>query len=64
MGLTKINSFQYWGLSILSLKQCNIVTGDNPDSVIDLGYEKYFHNGLSDYDNESLYIPIVLTLSE
>ena len=46
------------------MKQCNIVTGDNPDSVIALGYEKYFHNGLSDYDNESLYIPIVPTLSE
>ena len=42
----------------------NIVTGDNFDAVIDLGYEKDFHNGLSDYDNESLYIPIVLTLSE
>ena len=27
-------------------------------------YEKNFHNGLSDYDNESLHIPIVPTLSE
>ena len=41
-----------------------IVTGDNSDAVIDLGYEKNFHNGVSDYDNESLYIPIVPTLSE
>ena len=40
------------------------VTGDNSDAVIDLGYEKNFHNGVSDYDNESLYIPIVPTLSE
>ena len=42
----------------------NIVTGDNSDSVIDLGYEKYFHNRLSDYDKESLYILIVPNLSE
>ena len=42
----------------------NIVTGDISDSDIDLGYETNFHNGLSDYDNENLYIPIVLTLSE
>ena len=41
----------------------NIVTGDNFDAVIDLGYEKSFHNGLSDYNNESLYIPIVPTLA-
>ena len=27
------------------------------------GYEKNAHNGLIDYDNESLYIPIVPTLS-
>ena len=42
----------------------NIVTGDNSDAVIDLGYEKDFHNGLSDYDNESLYIRIIPNLSE
>ena len=41
----------------------NIVTGDNSDAVIDLD-EKNFHNGLRDYDNESLYIPIAPTLSE
>ena len=40
------------------------VTGDNSDAVIDLGYEKNFQNGITAYDNESLYIPIVLTLSE
>ena len=28
------------------------------------GYEKNAHNGLIDYDNESLYLPIVLTLCE
>ena len=28
------------------------------------GFEKNFHNGLSDYDDENLYIPIVPTLSE
>ena len=27
-------------------------------------YEKRFHNGLSDYDNEGLYIPIVSAFSE
>ena len=41
----------------------NIVTGDNSDAVIDLD-EKNFLNGLIDYDNESLYIPIAPTLSE
>ena len=41
----------------------NIVTGDDSDAVIDLGYEKNFHNGLSDYDNDILYIPIVHTFS-
>ena len=40
------------------------VTGDNSDAVIDLGYEKNFQNRITAYDNESLYIPIVLTLSE
>ena len=40
-----------------------IVTTDSYDAVIDLGCEKSFHNGLSDYDNESLYIPIAPTLS-
>ena len=40
------------------------VPGDNFDVDIDLGYEKKFHNGLSDYDNGSLYLPIVSTLSE
>ena len=42
----------------------NIVKGDNSDAIIDLGHEKNFHNGLSGYDNESLYIPSVSTLSE
>ena len=42
----------------------NVVAGANFDAVIDLGYEKNFHNELSDYDNESLYIPIIPTLSE
>ena len=41
-----------------------IVPGDNFDADSDLEYEKKFHNGLSDYDNESLYIPTVPTLSE
>ena len=45
-------------------KTFNTVTSDNSGAVIDLGYEKCFHNGLSDYDNESLYIPIAPTLSE
>ena len=42
----------------------NTVPGDNSDADIDLGYEKKFHNRLNNYDNESLYIPIVRTLSE
>ena len=42
----------------------NIVTGGNSDAVADFRYEKHFHNGLTDYDNETLYIPIVPTLSE
>ena len=42
----------------------NIVTGDNSDAVIGLGYQKNFHNRLSGYDNESLYIPIAPTLPE
>ena len=42
----------------------NIVTADNSDAVTDLGYEKNFHDGLSDYDNESLYISIFPTLYE
>ena len=37
----------------------NTVPDDNSDIDIDLGYEKNFHSGLSDYDNESLYIPVV-----
>ena len=45
-------------------KKLNIVTADNSNAVIDLGYEKRFDNGLSDHDNESLYIHIVPTLSE
>ena len=39
-------------------------TDDNSDAVIDLGYEKNFLNGLSDYDNEGWYIHIAPTLSE
>ena len=42
----------------------NTVTDDNSDAVIDLGYEKNFLNGLSDYDNEGRYIHIAPTLSE
>ena len=42
----------------------NTVLIDNSDADTDLGYEKNFHNGLSDYDNESLYLPIACTISE
>ena len=45
-------------------EKLNIVTADNSNAVIDLGYEKRFHNGLSDHDNESLYIYIAPALSE
>ena len=39
--------------------------GYNSDTDIDLGgHEKNFHNGLSDCDNESLYMSTVPTLSE
>ena len=42
----------------------NTVSDDNSDADIDLGHEKNFHNELSDYHNESLYMPIVPNLSE
>ena len=42
-------------------KTLNTVTGDSSDAAIDLGYEKNFHIGLSDY--KSLYIPVAPTLS-
>ena len=42
----------------------NIVTDDNCNAVIDLVYEKNFHNGLSHFGHESLYIPIVPTFSQ
>ena len=42
----------------------NTLTSDNSDAVIDLVQEKNFHNGLSGYGNESLYIPVAPTLSE
>ena len=40
------------------------VLGNNSDVDIHLGYEKNFYDELSGCDNESLYIPIVPTLSE
>ena len=57
-------------MSLEQLKMCldtvtnmneilNTVPGD-----IDVGYQKKFHNGFSEYDNESLFITIVGTLSE
>ena len=42
----------------------NTIPRDNFDANTELGYEKTFYNELSDCDNESLYIPIVTTLSE
>ena len=42
----------------------NTVPGDNSDADIDLVYETNLYNGLSDYDNDSLYIPIVPTVTE
>ena len=42
----------------------NTVPEDNFDADTDLGYGKKFYNKLNDCDNESLYISIVLTLSE
>ena len=50
--------------TVTDTKTFNTVPGDNSNADIELGYEKKFHNGLSDYDNDSLYIPIVSTLSE
>ena len=41
----------------------NTVPDDNFDADIDLGYEKNFYE-LRKCDNESLYIPIVPTLTE
>ena len=45
-------------------KTINTVPSNNSGADIELKYEKNFHNRLNDYDNESMYIPNVLTLSE
>ena len=50
--------------TVTDIKTLNTVPGDNFNADIELGYEKNFHNGLSDYDNDSLYILIIPTLSE
>ena len=39
-------------------KTPNTVPGDDSDADIDLGYEKKFHSGVTDYDNERPYLPI------
>ena len=46
------------------MNEAHRVPGDNFDTDIDLGSEKNFLNGLSDYDNKSMYIPIATTLFE
>ena len=51
-------------VTVTDMNETYIVPGDNSNTDIDLGYEKKFHNGLSDYDNKSIYVPSVSTLSE
>ena len=50
--------------TVTDMNETLTVPGDNSDSDIDFGYEKKFHNGLSGYDNKTMYITIVSTLSE
>ena len=50
--------------TVTDMNETHTVPGDNSDTDIDLGYEKNFHNELNDYDNKSMYIPIVSTLSK
>ena len=49
---------------VTGMNETHTLPGDNSDTDIDLGYEKNFHNGLSDYDNKSMYITILSTSSE
>ena len=48
--------------TVLDMNETHTVPGDNSDSDTDFGYEKNFHNGLSDYDNKTMYITIVSTI--
>ena len=50
--------------TVTDMNETHTIPGDNSDADIDLRYEKHFHNKLSDYDSNSLYVPIVSTLSE
>ena len=50
--------------TVTDMNEILTIPCDNFDTDIDLGCEKNFHNELSDYDNKSMYIPIVSTLSE
>ena len=48
--------------TVVDMNETHTVPGDNSDSDTDFGYEKNFHNGLSDYDNKTMYITIVSTI--
>ena len=50
--------------TVTDMSETHTLPGDNSDNDIDLGYEKDVHNGFSDYDDLSMYIPIVSTLSK
>ena len=50
--------------TVTDMNETHTLPDDNCDADIDLGYEKNFHNRLSDYDNKSMYKPIVSTLSD
>ena len=50
--------------TVTDMNETHTLPDDNCEADIDLGYEKNFHNRLSDYDNQSMYIPIVSTLSD
>ena len=60
----ELDHFTMCVVTVTDMNETYIVPGDNSNTDTDLGYEKKFHNGLSDYDNKSIYVPIVSTLSE
>ena len=46
------------------MNETHTVPGDNSDTDIDLGYERNFHNELSDYVNKDMFMLLVSTLFE
>ena len=46
------------------MNETHTVPGDNSDTDIDLGYERNFHNELSDYVNKDMFMLLFSTLFE